>query len=304
VEVVHVLIDGGADINAAGGHSILSIVIDPAKFNWQYMTSYKYGPHDSTDDCRHHKEEVKIKLIQILLRAGATVNPELEFEPSPLATAARLGYAEIVTLLITVGANVNFPDTKILSGAFIDAISNSDDGIPERDLIAVIRSLLQAGGDVQELSNGPWTVLEMATQRRRKFDQVIQLLLHSGARITQSAFTQAAEYCNLDTVGLFIKSGAHVTEETILRAAKNEDSEPFWYLLGAVEDGIKHKCKCAALGQCISDGNLDLIDKLEASGAKLNPHAMPDRIFLKQQLRGEIHMFSTWFLTVIRDIRA
>jgi ankyrin repeat protein len=185
---------------------------------------------------------------------------------------------------------VNFSSTEVVSRPLLDALGHSD-GIPERDLIAVVRSLLQAGGDVQELDNGFRTVLEVAmTRRGRKIDQVIQLLLHSGARITQSAFAQVAEYCNLDTVDLFIKSGAHVTEEIILRAAKNEDSELFWFLLGAVEDGIKHKCKCAALGQCISDGNLDLIDKLEASGAKLNPHAMPDRIFEAAAERGDTHV--------------
>lgn len=150
-----------------------------------------------------------------------------------------------------------------------------NEGIPEKDLIAVVRSLLHAGADVQEPFHDPQngmttTVLEAAIPRKSPI--LVQLLLNSGARITQSAFAKAAEYCDLSTLELFIKYGTRVTEEIVKYAAKNEDTELFWFVLDAAEVDIKHKCKCAALRQCISDGNLDLIEKLEASGAKLGSY--------------------------------
>jgi ankyrin repeat protein len=268
VEVVQALIDGGAgcsiNIPARGNEDILSLVIHP---NLTYKPYDDNRPRDSTEDGRYHKEQVKIKLIQILLRAGATVNPG--HGGSPLAIAARFGYTEIVALLIAAGSDVNLWCDQFRSTPLKYALTH-DEGIPERDLFTVVRSLLQAGADVQEPSLGPCfgrTALEEAIARKSAL--VVQLLLNSGARITQHTFAMAAEYCNLNTVDLFVKSGARVTEEIIRRAAKNEECEPFWLLLDAAEDSIKHKCKCAALGQCISGGNLDLIEQLVKSGAEL-----------------------------------
>jgi hypothetical protein len=132
------------------------------------------------------------------------------------------------------------------------------------------------------------TVLEAAIPR--KSAQVVQLLLNGGARITESAFAKAAEYCNLNTVDLFIKSGARVTKEIIRCAAKNEESEPFWFLLDIAEDDIKHECKCAALVQCFSDCNLDLIDKLIASGARLNSDFWHTKGIEAVIKRGDTHV--------------
>jgi len=288
-EMVQVLIDGGAGlkINVPARENILSLVIQPADLNYKFPGDG--GPHDSTDDGRYHKEQVKIKLIQILLRAGATVNPN--HGRSPLATAARFGYAEIVDLLIAAGSDVNFSGAGFQSTPLIDAVMHNE-GTPERDLITVVRSLLQAGANVQEeLFNGnlqSTTVLETAIPRKSAI--VVQLLLNSGARITKSAFAKAAEYCNLSIVDLFIKSGARVTEEIILFAAKNEESETFWFLLDAAEDNIKHKCKCAALVQCISDGKLDLIEKLEISGARLDYNVRLAKGVESIVKRGDIHI--------------
>ena len=257
MEVVQALINGGAghSINVpARRNNILSLVIDP---DLTYKPYDNNRPRDSTEDGRYHKEQVKIKLIQILLRAGATVNPD--HGRSPLAIAAKFGYAEIVTLLIAAGSDVNFPCPEFQSTPLKIAVMHNED-IPERDLLTVVRSLLQAGADVQGPSPGypGMTVLEAATHRKSAL--VVQLLLNSGARITEFAFAEAVEYCHFNTVKLFIKSGVRVTEKIIQSAAKNEESEPFWFLLGAAEDSIKHKCKCAALSECMSDGNLDLID--------------------------------------------
>lgn len=112
VEIAQLLLDGGAGLNInmpVRGNSILSLVIHPADLN--YSSSDNDGPHDSTDEGRHREEQVKIELIQILLRAGATVNPG--HGRSPLATAARFGYAEIVTLLIAAGSDVNSPVANV-----------------------------------------------------------------------------------------------------------------------------------------------------------------------------------------------
>ena len=289
VEIVQVLIDGGAGLKInvpASGNNILSLVIQPDYL--KYKLSNNDGPHDSTDDGRYQKEQVKIKLIQILLRAGAAVNPN--YGRSPLATAARFGYAEIVARLIAAGSDVNFSGAKFQSTPLIDAVMDNE-GIPERDLIAIVRSLLQAGADVQELFHDGFssmTVLQAAIPRKSAL--VVQLLLDSGARITKSAFAEAAECCNLNTLDLFIKSGIPVTEEIIRRAAKNEEPESFWFLLDAAADDIKHKCKCAALDQCICDGNLDLIEKLEVSGAKLNPHFRLTEGIENIVKRGDMHI--------------
>ncbi len=89
VEVVQALIDGGAgrSINVpAGKNNILSIVIQP---ELAYKLYHNNRPRDSTEDGRYHEEQVKTELIQILLRAGAAVNPNHGI--FPLAMAAELG---------------------------------------------------------------------------------------------------------------------------------------------------------------------------------------------------------------------
>jgi ankyrin repeat protein len=290
VEVVQALIDGGAGLSInipARGNDILSLVIHP---DLAYKPYPDNRPQDSTEDGRYHKEQVKIKLIQILLRAGATVNPG--HGRSPLAIAARFGHAEIVTLLIAAGSDVNFSSAEFRSTPLRYAVMY-DEGIPERDLLTIVRSLLRAGADVQERFPGTYrskTVLEEAIPRKSSL--VVQLLLTSGARITEYAFAMAAEYCNTNTVDLFIKSGARVTEGIIRCAAKNEECGPFWLLLDAAEDSIKHKCKCAALGQCISEGNLDLIEQLVKSGAEPKFDSRPDEGIEAIVKRGDMHILS------------
>jgi ankyrin repeat protein len=288
VEVVQALIDGGAghSINiSAMRNDILSLVIHP---DLMYKPLHDNRLQDSTEDGRYHKEQLKIKLIRILLRAGAAVNPG--HGRSPLGIAAQFGYAEIVTLLIAAGSDVNFSDAEFGLTPLRYAVS-SDEGVPERDILTVIRSLHEAGVDLKEPRIGHFLhepVLEAAIRTKRAL--VVQLLLNIGAPITKHAFVLAAKHCNSNTVNLFMKSGARVTEEIIRCAAKNEESDTFWLLLDAAEDSIKHKCTCAALGQCIYDGNLDLIEQLVKSGAELNFQSTLDKGMERVVIKGDVQI--------------
>lgn len=275
LEVARVLIDGGAKIDLPTNgdtDSALMYAVDPL------------------DENLKTKERVPTELVRILLRAGATVNPG--FGKSPLALAAKSGYVEVVALLVAGGADVHFSDSRSYSTPIMNAIQ-CDMNIPDRNVISIVHTLLQAGADARayadSYSNNVVTVLEAAIPR--KSVELIQLLLNSGARVTQSAFVQAAWHGDLDIVKLLFKSGAQVTEEVVESAVDNEGSELVIFLLEATDDNVKSRCKSAALVQAIKYGKEDLIDWLDSSGAQLNGNSKLADAILAAAQRGDMHVF-------------
>jgi ankyrin repeat protein len=251
LELVRVLIEVGADVNrtVSKGDSALICALNPFD-----------------DDYKRREDLVDTELVRILLRAGAKVNPG--YEKSPLSMAARSGHVEIVALLISAGANVNFLDAFGATPLMNAVISEH---VPDEDVIAIVRNLLHVGADAQVTTTfgaDSMTVLEVAMGRRNI--ELIQLLLDGGARITESAFLTAVRGRSLDIAKLLLKSGARVTQRVIESAAENDESEMVLFLLNSAESSIKERGSSAALIAAIHHGKTNLIEALDASGVQFN----------------------------------
>lgn len=271
LELVRVLIEAGADVNStvSKGDSALICALDTPD-----------------GDYKRREDLVDTELVRILLRAGAKVNPG--YKKSPLSMAARSGHVEIVALLISAGANVNFSDAFGATPLMIAVISER---VPDEDVIAIVRNLLHVGADAQAtttLGANSITVLEVAMRRRNI--ELIQLLLDGGARITDSAFLTAARDCSLDIAKLLLKSGARVTERVIESAAENDESEMVLFLRDSAEDSIKERSSSAALITAIHCGKTDLIDALDASGVQLNNTLKLNAAIEAATCRGDIRL--------------
>jgi len=127
IELVRVLIDGGAKVNL----SARKTEAGSALMNALYSSDRKGNPMRYADP----------ELVRILLHAGAIVNPG--FGESPLAEAAKSGHVEAVDLLVSAGADVHFTD-DFGSTPLANAV-DLERNIPDRDVISVARILLQAG---------------------------------------------------------------------------------------------------------------------------------------------------------------
>ena len=121
LEVVKALLEAGADPNAAGGvvHGGFFSVLTAA------MT-------------RQNKN--RIELMDILIAAGAKVNPPRLFAESPLDAAVKERDIEMLKMLLERGADVNW-ENDIGTTPLETAVT-----IGERD-VEVIRLLLKAGAD-------------------------------------------------------------------------------------------------------------------------------------------------------------
>jgi ankyrin repeat protein len=252
LELVRVLVEAGADVNStvSDGDSALTRAV------------YLFG-----DDC-NPKDLVDTELVRILLRAGAKVNPG--YGESPLSKAAQSGHVEVVALLISAGADVNFLEEEYSVTPLMEAVG-SNKRVPDEDVIAIVRNLLQAGADAQATpiyDIESETVLEAAMWRRNI--ELIQLLLDGGARVTEFAFVTAVGDCSLDIVKLLLKSGARVTQRVIESAVEGGESEIVLFLLDSAEDNIKERSSSTALIAAVHHGKPDLIEALDASGVQLN----------------------------------
>jgi ankyrin repeat protein len=255
LELVRVLIDGGAKVNLSARKS----EAESALVNALYRFKDENGnPMRCTDP----------ELVRILLRAGAIVNPG--FGKSPLVVAAGSGNVEAVDLLVSAGADIHFTQENYeitLLTPLISAIT-CEKHIPNKDVISMARILLQAGADPQASFNDnheTFTVLQWAMDRNSI--ELIQLLLNNGARVTEAAFLKAAEYCDVNIARLLLRFGGQVTEKVIRAAVNNDDPKLLCFLLEVADEKTRIRGKNAALIEALAEGKTELVDWLDAEGA-------------------------------------
>jgi ankyrin repeat protein len=273
LELVRALIEAGADVNSTVSKEDSALMCALYPFD---------------DDYNPKKDPVDTELVRILLRAGAKVNPG--YGESPLSKAAQSGSVEVVTLLISAGADVNFSDEEYGKTPLMEVV-NSEEYVPDEDVIAIVRNLLRAGADAQATATYDTesvTVLEAAMWRRNI--ELTQLLLDGGARITDSAFLAAVRSCGLDIAELLLKSGARVTERVIESAVENNQPEMVFFLLDFAEENIKERGSSAALIAAIHHGKTDLIAALDASGVQLNGTPKLNAAIKAATYRGDIRL--------------
>lgn len=247
--LVRVLLDAGSDVNKFSANSSSPLAYAVAHF-------------DSYGEIMDH---VEIELVQILLHAGANVNPTPD--SSPLLEAAAVAHVELVTVLLTAGADPNFSDRFEGSTPLMCAIRSDED---IADIIKIARQLLQAGADASATSRdegGEVSVLEHALYCNST--ELIQMLVDAGAHITEPTLIGAVTSCALDTVKILLRCGARITQKVVEEAASSGETEVFWFLLDSTQDGVKEGSRSAALTAAIRHQREDLINALSASGVQL-----------------------------------
>ncbi len=256
LKLVRALIDGGANVDLSLGNEDTEPILISAL--------------DYRDENGELKPHMDPELVKILLNAGAVVNPGLR--PSPLENALDWGHVEVVNLLVSAGADVNiyFGDDEYNFTPLVNTIKSER---PMPDVISMVRILLKAGADPQAggIYEGKHeTPLEAAMPSESV--ELIQLLLENGARVTENSFVEAVRHCEINVVELLLKFGGQVTEP-VVECAVESNSTLVFFLLGTADDRTQKRCKTAALIKSIECGDMDLIRKLEASGAQLTKNS-------------------------------
>jgi ankyrin repeat protein len=179
LEVVECLLELGADINKTekgGGTALSQASLSGDEKIVRYLLSHGASPNSSSGVCWVNNPLVaaanskNIKVVELLLQAGAKVNAEPRHD-SALATAALWGQIEIMRLLLANGANPNHRDDSNQTALMSAVMSKNAEAV---------RLLLEAGADMNVKSGDERTALDRA--EFHKFPQIAALLVSAGAK--------------------------------------------------------------------------------------------------------------------------
>lgn len=146
VEIMHILLNKGADVNAQGG--------------W-YDNALRAASYKGCTQA-----------VRILLDRGADVNALFDHISNPLQEASRKGYLQIMRLLLDKGADMNARSGGC-GNALHEASLNGHD--------QVVQLLLDKGADVNAQVEYHGNVLQVASYAGH--DQVLRTLLDNGANV-------------------------------------------------------------------------------------------------------------------------
>ena len=132
-EMVEMLVNAGADVNA----------VIPELPDLGSPLSLAVGIRSERDD----SWPSQIKIVEILVKAGADVHyTDVEGE-TPIVQAVYSGQPEMVTVLIDAGADVN-EETAFHGSLLNAAITTLGENIEPQDHLAIVGMLVAAGADV------------------------------------------------------------------------------------------------------------------------------------------------------------
>ena len=189
--------------------------------------------------------EGKREVVELLLDAGAEVDKAEKDGRTPLVAASIDGDKDVVKLLLDGGAEVdkadnagrtplfyaglyNNPDVVQLlldSGADLDRAVNLHSGATRLHwaskvgLLGMVRSLLEAGADVNSQDDKGETPLHWAARGGNDCSAVAELLLASGAEVDKESnvltfpLSIAAETGNTKVCSVLLRAGADVNKE-------------------------------------------------------------------------------------------
>jgi ankyrin repeat protein len=234
LDCVKALVESGADVNLADPEGITPLIIavtnmhfdagayllskgaNPNKWDWWGRTPLYEAvdvntlPHGGRPDRPSLDETTSLKMIELLLAAGANPNAQLRLLPpfrsvgadrgvdsmltigtTPLLRAAKAFDAPVIALLLKAGALPNLPNvqgiTPTMAAAGMGSVDADTRGwfttpdVQERS-IAALKLLLEAGGDVNA-AGGRRTQTPLHGAAFWGWNNVVQFLVDHGAKL-------------------------------------------------------------------------------------------------------------------------
>jgi uncharacterized protein len=208
VEVVAALLKAGAKVDGADRINGAAALAWVAAGESEEVLGYKPSMED------------RIRVMQMLLDAGAKVNATNHWGATALQWAADANALELVQILLKAGADVNAADQQGLTALM--AASNHD--APES--LQVVELLIQSKANVDLQNRNGETALMIAATSNFKTGNV-SALLRAGAQVDerdqqgQTALMKACRSDRVDVASVLVKAGADVQ-------AKNKSGQSVW----------------------------------------------------------------------------
>ncbi|KAJ6485270.1 ankyrin repeat-containing domain protein [Mycena vulgaris] len=209
-EIVSILLEKGADVNAAGGRygsslqaaaagghtEIVSILLEKgADVN---AAGGRYGSSLQAAADQGHTE-----IVGILLEKGADINAAGGLYGSSLQAAAAEGHTEIVSILLEKGADVNTAGGRYGSSLQAAAAGGHTE---------IVGILLEKGADINAAGGKYGSSLQAAAARGHT--EIVSILLEKGADVNAagglygSSLQAAADQGHTETVSMLLERGA------------------------------------------------------------------------------------------------
>ena len=250
-QVVHELIGAGASVTAKNNKQQTAL---------HSASSSSWGDHSS--------------VVKALIEAGAGVNEQDKDGTTPLMQASCIGHDQVVHELIRAGASVTAKNNAQQTALQI-AICNS------RDLSSVVKTLIEAGCDVNEQDeDGAKPLIEAAYKGH---DQVVHELIRAGASVTaknnkqQTALHIATWEGHFSVVKTLIEAGADVSEQDedgatplMVAAEKGHDQVVLELIRAGASVTAKNSKQQNALHIAICRDHISVVKTLIVAGADVN----------------------------------
>ncbi|XP_065901976.1 CARD- and ANK-domain containing inflammasome adapter protein-like isoform X2 [Dysidea avara] len=185
------------------------------------------------------------EVVELLIRLGADVSAVEKNQSSPLHIAASYGHVEVVELLIRLGADVSAVDKNQHTPLHIAAFNGR---------IEVVELLIRLGANVSAVGKNQWTPLHIATANDGV--EVVELLIRLGADIS------AADKDMNTPLHLAVKKGHLTVIETLIKSGARVNS------IG--------KDKYTPLHLAVHNGHLAVVETLIRLGAYVNSTGQND----------------------------
>jgi ankyrin repeat protein/serine/threonine protein kinase len=246
VDVMRLLVDGGANVNAVKEYGKTALMSASKRGNMDVVRLLVNGGADMNAVDISGKtmlmfasEGGNTDVVRLLVDSGADVNAVAKYGTTALIYASSGGKLDVVRLLVDGGADVNTVD-KYGETALVFAT--------QKGKWDVVRFLVDGGADVNVLDKNGWTVL-MYASLWGKID-VVRFLVDGGANVNavkkygNTVLMYASEGGNMNVVRLLLDSGADVN-------AVDKDGK-------------------TALIYASEEGNMDVVRLLVDGGADVN----------------------------------
>jgi ankyrin repeat protein len=230
-------------------------------------------PETGTNALQHAVETGNLKIVQILLAAGASVKARNGAGETVLMRLSESATPELVRELISSGAKVNAHDNSG-NTPLMNAVSNAK--------LAVVKELIEAGARIN-VKNGEDKTALMFAAANDNDPSIAKLLIEAGSEINvkdhdgETPLMMAAKDGSVETIKALIDAGAETNarnndnKTALMMAADEGPSDNVKALIKAEADiNLKDKDGQTALMFAASSNDQESVNALLDAGADIN----------------------------------